>query len=73
MRAKTTVTTGGHESSYNTTYVLDTERTYAELESASENKVIKAKLYKKLKYLEIVSFHVSLLFSSGNHLEYLDR
>tara|TARA_R110000796_G_scaffold249341_1_gene377017 strand:+ start:3379 stop:3732 length:354 start_codon:yes stop_codon:yes gene_type:complete len=36
----------------NTTYVLDTERTYAELESASENKVIKAKLYKKLKYLE---------------------
>ena len=25
----------------NTTYVLDTERTYAELESASENKVIK--------------------------------
>ena len=36
----------------NTTYVLDTERTYAELESASENKVIKQKLFKKLKYLE---------------------
>ena len=36
----------------NTTYVLDTERTYAELESASENKVSKAKLYRKLKYLE---------------------
>ena len=35
----------------NTTYVLDTERTYAELESASENKVIKQKLFKKLKYL----------------------
>ena len=30
----------------NTTYVLDTERTYAELESASENKVIKQKLFK---------------------------
>jgi|GEM_PF-2600469 hypothetical protein len=36
----------------NTTYVLDTERTYAELESASDNKINKSKLYKKLKYME---------------------
>ena len=36
----------------NTTYVLDTERTYAELESASDVKVNKSKLYKKLKYME---------------------
>jgi len=36
----------------NTTYVIDTEKTYAELESASETKVNKNKLYKKLKYYD---------------------
>ena len=35
-----------------TTYVLDTEKTYAELESASQVKVNKYNLYKKLKYME---------------------
>ena len=71
MRAKTTITTGEHQSSYNTTYVLDTERTYAELESASENKVIKAKLYKKLKYLEPIIVNRLLKRFKYEHMKIL--
>jgi Zn-finger domain-containing protein len=35
-----------------TTYVLDTEKTFHELETSSENKVNKSKLFKQLKYME---------------------
>lgn len=35
-----------------TTYVLDTEKTFHELESASEIKVLKSNLFRQLKYIE---------------------
>ena len=41
-------------SKQNHTYILDTDKTYAELETASENKVLKNKMFKKFKYFETI-------------------